>query len=177
MDNLKASWRGAKFHTSSNEEPDNNRKTALARLAAHYRRFSLIALSLTLCMPMWLWGAMRNESGLGLRFRLGVVLFGILYLLTASSMDWWLYKGISRIDVATMSVSEVCRRTFYYRKKHSQFMGILLPLALLFIGNLTWLLSGDIWFVYGIVAGALVGVAFGIRQFMQFMAEYRDITK
>lgn len=56
-------------------------------------------------------------------------------------------------------------------------MGILLPLALLFIGNLTWLLSGDIWFVYGIVAGALVGVAFGIRQFMQFMAEYRDITK
>ncbi len=70
----------------------------------------------------------------------------MLYCVIASVMDRWLYKGISRIDVATMPVSEVCRLAFYYRKKHFQFMAILIPLAVIFITCLGLVLPFDKWF-------------------------------
>lgn len=177
MEDLKNCWSGARFSHSSNEHPDNRRKTALATLATHYKRFSTITLILALCMPIWLWGALQYENGVNIWIKLGGVAFGMLYCLTASFMDRWLYNGVSNIDVATMPVAEVFRLTFYYRKKHFQFMGILIPMAVIFIGALAWLLSGDIWSIYGMIAGGLVGLTLGIREFKRFMEEYRDIAK
>lgn len=177
MEDLKNCWNGARFRPTSNEEPDNRRKTALATLAAHYKRFSTIALILALCMPIWIWGVMRHGAELSPGIGLGVVIFGMLYCLTASTMDWWLYKGVSRIDVATMQVAEVYRLTFYYRKKHFQFIGVLIPMMIIFIGALAWLFSREIGLIYGMAAGGLIGMALGTREFKIFMSEYRDITE
>ncbi len=176
MDNLKDCWCRARFRTSSNHDSDNRRKTALATLAAHYQNFSTISFVMALCLPLCLWNVMKLDDGSNIRFKFGLVLFGMLYFLTASMMDRWLYKGISRIDVAIMSVSEVCNLAFYYRKKHLQFIGILLPMAIGFIGTMIWMLSGNIGFIYGAAAGAAIGGALGVRQLMVFMKEYRDIT-
>lgn len=177
MEDLKKCWCEARFRPTPDEQPDNRRKTALAKLASHYKNFSSIAMILALCMPVWMWGMMRNDPSIDLWLGLGIVTFGMLYCLTASIMDLWLSKGISRIDVATMPVAEVFRLAFYYRKKHFQFMAVLIPMAVIFIGALAWLLSGDIWVIYGMIAGGLVGLALGTREFRRFMSEYRDITE
>lgn len=50
-------------------------------------------------------------------------------------------------------------------------------MAVIFIGALAWLRSGDIYFIYSITAGILVGLALGIREFKRFMKEYSDIAK
>lgn len=176
MENLKECWCGARFRDTQTGTPDNRRKTALGKLAAHYNRFSNVALILTFCMPLWIWNMMHNGLDLNLWLRIAVVVTGMLFCITSSLMDRWLCKGISRIDVAEMPVSEVCRLAYYYRKKHFQFIAILLPWALMFIGLLIWMLPFDKWFLYGIAAGALVGGAIGIMQFRIFMAEYREIT-
>ncbi len=175
MNDLKNCWCEARFRRTPVENPENRRRTALETLAAHYRRFSTVILILAMCMPLWMWNVMRS-IGLDVNVAVWLMLFLTLYCLTGSTMDWWLYKGISRIDVATMTVSDVCRRIYYYRKKHFQFMGILIPFAIVAIGIMVWIFSADEWALYGIAAGAVIGLAAGLRQFMKFMSEYRDIT-
>lgn len=183
MEELKECWSGARFRSEangkngSNMTPDSNRSTALETLASHYRRFSTIGLILALCMPICTWEAMRDIEGVHMGFKLALVTYGAIYCLIASVMDRWLCRGIEGIDVAEMPVSKVCRLTFYYRKKHYQFVGILIPLALLFLAGFSWVLSGDMWYIYGMAAGAVVGILIGTRQFSLFMSEYRDILK
>lgn len=176
MEELKDCWCGARFHDTPTGTPDNRRKTALGKLAAHYSRFSNMEIVLAFCMPLWIWNMMHNGLDLNLWLRIAVALTGMLFCITGSLMDRWLSKGISRIDVVEMSVSEVLRLVYYYRKKHFQFMAILLPWALVFIGLLIWMLPYDKWFLLGIACGALAGGAIGIAQFRTFMSEYREIT-
>lgn len=175
MEDLKNCWCEARFLRDAGANPENRRQTALEALANHYRRFSTVIFIFALCMPFWIWNAIRS-LGLDIPVAIGLMLFLTLYCLTGSTMDWWLYKGISRIDVATMTVADVCRRIYYYRKKHFQFMGILIPFAIVAIGIMVWIFSADEWALYGIAAGAVIGLAAGLRQFMKFMSEYRDIT-
>lgn len=183
MEELKDCWCGVRFRTDangkngSNMKPDNNRRTALNTLAAHYRRFSTVGLIMALCMPMCIWGAMRDMEDVSMWLKIALIAYGMIYCLIASVMDRWLCRGIERIDVAAMLVSEVCRMTFYYRKKHYQFVAILIPLALLFLAGFGWVLSADKWYIYGMTTGAVVGIMIGTRQFRLFMSEYRDILK
>lgn len=90
-------------------------------------------------------------------------------------MDRWLYLGIRQIDVLTMTVSEVVEKALYYRKWHIRFIFILLPLALGCLGLLAYVVD-DFYMRLGMVAGFLVGVALGIRQLLNFLADYRAIT-
>ena len=92
-------------------------------------------------------------------------------------MDRWLSRGVSGIDVGSMPVAEVCRLAMYYRRKHFQFMAILLPLAVGFILALGWLLSFDMWIILGMACGALAGLSVGVMQFRKFMSEYREIME
>ena len=106
-------------------------------------------------MPLWIWNMVSHGVEIDPWPRVGIVLLGMLYCVIASVMDRWLYKGISRIDVATMPVSEVCRLAFYYRKKHFQFMAILIPLAVIFITCLGLVLPFDKWFYIRYVGGRI----------------------
>ena len=69
------------------------------------------------------------------------------------------------------------RLAMYYRRKHFQFMAILLPLAVGFILALGWLLSFDMWIILGMACGALAGLSVGVMQFRKFMSEYREIME
>lgn len=177
MEELRNCWCEARFRHDPNVNPDNRRRTALAALADHYRRFSNIALILALCMPLWMWEIFRYGNGMNLWLSMGIVLFGMSYMLTVCVMDRWLSRGVSGIDVASMPVAEVCRLAMYYRRKHFQFMVILLPLAVGFILALGWLLSFDMWIILGMACGALAGLSVGVMQFRKFMSEYRDVME
>lgn len=176
-DDLRRCWRDTTFRNSDNTNDKDRRYTALQQLARHYKRFSNLALMLIVMLPLPISNVMRHSNFESYGAGIAVISLGVAYMLTCSLMDRWLYRGISAIDVAEMPVAEVCRLAFYYRKKHLQFIAILIPFAILFLGSMAWLFSGEIYLIYGMVTGAVIGLILGYRQFRIFMEEYRDITR
>ncbi len=75
----------------------------------------------------------------------------------------------------TMSVSEVVEKALYYRKWHIRFIFILLPMALGCLGLMAYVID-DLYVRLGMLAGFIVGVAVGIRQLLNFLADYRAVT-
>lgn len=175
-DNIKKCWQETKFYSGRNDNLDDirkgNRRTALQDLANRYLRFSRIALVLILCCPSWI-NTHIFQSGNGL----WISIFSAVYFLICSIMDRWLYNGISRIDCSTMSVSEVSGLALFYKKRHLQFMVILIPMAIAWVGSVIYFSTSDFYFVWGIVIGVLVGIGIGVGQFLKFMRDYRSIIE
>lgn len=174
---LRRCWRDTTFRNSDNPTDTDRRYTALQKLALHYRRFSNIALLFIPMLPLSLGNVMRHMDAELNWMAIALILFGMVYFLTCSLMDRWLYRGISSIDVAEMPVVEVCRLAFHYRKKHLQFIAILIPFAVIFLGGMVSIFYTDIYLIWGLAIGAVLGLILGIHQFRIFMSEYRDITR
>ncbi|MDE5871288.1 MAG: hypothetical protein K2H22_05065 [Muribaculaceae bacterium] len=177
MDNLRKDWQDANIairreSDSYDDIINGKRKTALQNLADRYKRFSimgviLIMLSLSYCFN-------PNIFPGDLRWRIITSVAFALYAFTASVMDRWLYNGVKSIDVITMPVAEVIRKALFYKKRHLQFIAVLLPFVLAIIGAIAW--KGDnIYFRLGILVGFIAGTAIGIFQLMNFLADYRVI--
>ncbi|MDE6381005.1 MAG: hypothetical protein K2L11_11075 [Muribaculaceae bacterium] len=178
MDNLKKDWQDADIAIRRESDSyaaiiNGKRKTALQNLADRYKRFSimgvcLIMLSLSYCFN-------PNIFPGDVRWRIAISVMFALYALTASVMDRWLYNGIRSIDVVTMPVSKVIEKALFYKKRHLQFIAVLLPVVLAIIGAIAW--KGDnIYFRLGVLVGFIAGTAIGIFQLMNFLADYRAIT-
>lgn len=171
---IKKNWNDTKFHSMNDdcarEILNGKRSTALQGLAKRYRWFSNMALIMLIWFPLMMTNRLLPDDT-----RLYFCIAFAAYFLICSVMDRWLYLGISRIDCATMPVSEVSRLALFYRKRHLQFILILIPLMVALIGALIHTLVDDIYFVVGAVFGGIVGLAIGIRQFMEFMSDYRKV--
>ena len=178
MDNLKKDWQDTNvaIQTESNSYDkiiNGKRHTALENLAERYRRFSNIALVLILLSFSWIFNPEMFPDNHRLSIAVGISF--AVYALIASIMDRWLYQGIRGIDVVTMPVSEVIHKALFYRKRHLQFIAILLPIVLSIIGVMAWSMD-NLYFRLGIVVGFIAGVAIGLRQLLAFLADYRAIT-
>ncbi|MDE5849756.1 MAG: hypothetical protein K2H38_06415 [Muribaculaceae bacterium] len=178
MDNLRKDWQDTSVSIRRDSESyasiiNGKRKTALQNLAERYRRFSNLALVLILLSFSWIFNPDMFPGNHGLRIAVGVSF--AVYALMASIMDRWLYKGIQSIDIVVMPVSEVVRKALFYRKRHLQFIVVLLPIVLAIIAVMAWSMD-NLYFRLGIVVGFIAGVAIGIRQLLAFLADYRAIT-
>ncbi len=177
MDNLRKDWQDANVaiprDSNSYESIINGkRKTALQSLAQRYRWFSNMGLLFLLMVPLNL---LNLHLFPDLKMKTAILIWFASFFLICSVMDRWLYHGIKQIDVLTMSVSEVIEKALYYRKWHIRFIFILLPLALGCLGLMAYAID-DIYVRLGMLAGFLAGVALGIRQLLNFLADYRAIT-
>lgn len=177
MDDLKKNWQNANVSLNQNSNAydsiiNGKRRTALENLAERYRRFSNIALMLILLSFTWIFNPNMFPENHRLSIAVGVSF--AIYALIGSIMDRWLYQGIRSIDVVTMPVSEVIRKALFYRKRHLQFIAILLPIVLAIIGGMAWSMD-NLYFRLGILVGFIAGTAIGLRQLMAFLADYRTI--
>lgn len=177
-DNLKRDWRETSIRTSSDDSSleaikQGHRKSALQRLASRYRMFSIIAGICTVTIP---WLLSRPEMIPESSLKIWMLTIFALYFLTCSAMDLWLYHGITGIDVAILPVTEVIERALFYKKRHLQFVLILLPWAFLIVGCLIYSAGVDAA-IYGMIIGGAAGLIVGINQLRRFMADYRDITR
>lgn len=178
MDNLRKDWQDTNvaIRTESNSYDkiiNGNRRTALENLAERYRRFSNLALVLILLSFSWIFNPTMFPENPQLRIAVGVSF--AIYTLICSIMDRWLFQGIRSINVVSMPVSEVIHKALFYRKRHLQFIAILLPIVLAIIGAMAWSMN-NLYFRLGILFGFIAGTAIGIRQLMAFLADYRTIT-
>lgn len=168
-DDLKKQWNDTRFRGPDPESIDNallgRKKTALQNLERRYRQFSVMSLvAISFCI---LFARLMPEDN-----RLLFMILMAVYFFTASMMDLWLSNGISKIDCSTMRVSEVAKKVMLYRKRHFQFMAILIPAAL---GLIIFMMWGNREIIGGAVVGALLGAGLGIRAFREFMKDYREV--
>lgn len=154
-----------------NTPRERNFNTALDSLASKYRRFATVALIMIVFVTV----NYLNPSFL-INNRLLVCIYMALYFALVACMDLWLYSKIKEIDVTTMSVSDVIQRAQYCRKRHLQFVAILIPLAIIFLGLMAYSFLGNTPALTGMAIGAAVGLPIGIVMFRRIMADYRRLS-
>lgn len=173
--NLKDKWQAAEYCPSeklnAQQIINGQRTTTLQKLAGRYKLFANLGLSLMLLMPIDWYAASHSNLIIGKP----VFIFAMIFFGICSITDFTLYKGISRIDCCRMTVIEVTGKILLYRKRHLQFVMLFAPLAIAFIGYVAYSNLNDKYFMYGVIAGSIIGLTIGIRQLLQFMADYRTI--
>ena len=147
-------------------------RTSLDRLASRYLGFSRMSFCVSVATPAMLGAALYVTD---FPMPAWLVLCFEAYFLLASTMDYWLYRRIRDIDCSVMKVEEVLRLTMRYRKRHLQFMLILMPMAVALLIGMGIYLRSDRSVIYGMIAGALIGLAIGIRYLIEFMRDYRRV--
>lgn len=147
------------------------RRTALDNLALRYRKFSIIAFVMILPGMLSLLNPVFHSD-----IKLWVAGFYAVYMVLSGCMDLWLYKGVSAVDVTTMPVMEVYGLCRFYRRRHRQFMLMLIPLACGFIGLVCYAFRFEGYFIAGVIAGGILGLIIGTVQYFRFMSDYRAVT-
>lgn len=148
------------------------KKTALERLRHKYLTFWIISLLMTFG------GFLIFSNGIFVTTNLNqwLAVAYATYFFTAFCMDFWLWKGLGTIDPLQMSVSEIAQKSILYRKRHLQFMTILIPLAIALVSFMGYAFSSEKYFLNGMIVGCIIGIIIGTIQFRRFMAEYRNLT-
>lgn len=159
--------------------PENNpqildrKRTSLDRLRDRYMAFWIIGLLMAFAgFFMFFFGGIVADE----RFKLWLGIAYAVYFLTAASLDFWLWRGVTSIDPLQMSVAEISCKSMLYRKRHLQFMAVLIPMAIALLGFTAYVFSSDKFFVSGMTAGIIGGAIIGIFQFRKFMNEYRNLS-
>lgn len=177
---IKENWQNSHFDRISATEYENIisgkvRFTALDKLRQRYRTFSIVSLIMIPALTlMAINGKMINIFATD---NFWFLLAWLLYFTTAAVMDMWLYFGLGKINLHTMTVNEVSKLALFYRKRHLQFILILLPWALGVVGWFIYLTVNDRYMVLGIICGMLFGLCIGVRALMSFMKEYRQLSE
>lgn len=148
-----------------------NAVTALGNLAKKYRRFSLIGIIMFFVSIGYGYLDFFPEH-----MRLLVSVSMMIYFLTVALMDNWLYRRVSDIDVMRMNVSEVSREAMFCRKRHLQFVAILIPMAIAVVIALFMALQGNPYAIWGGIAGLVIGLASGSMVLRSMMAEYKKLN-
>lgn len=171
FDILKNKWQKAASSMrvkDSGQWLDSRKATSLDRLAARYRRFATLSFVVMVATAF-------NLIPMREVFPTWIILCLIGYFGIASVMDYWLWKGIEGIDCTTMTVEDVLRRCLFYRKRHLQFIVVLLPMALGVLTAMFIQWKADIYMIGGMAAGFVVGAAIGVRKLIDFLNDYRNI--
>ena len=175
--NIHNCWRDLRFRNTSEDNNEMNditggrRRSSLQSLAQRYNWFSNMALFMTI-WPVIMW---LNPS-VSIPHEKVILIVLCIYFATCSIMDRWLYCGIKSIDCATMPVVEVARLTRLYRRRHLQFIGLLIPIVIGVIGTLIYY-SNNIYLTVGVIMGTIIGIAIGSRQLMAFLEDYRQVLQ
>lgn len=174
---MKSAWR----ETATSLQTENDRLltefrngnplTSLERLRNRYRRFAIMGFTM---IPFSFVFLLKNifpmDGGIW------ITLAFIVYFLTCGIMDTWLYRGLDTIDCLHMPVSEVIEKAHYYRKKHLQFIVILIPMAIAIVCILANFTGWDENIMLGMIIGGSIGFAIGLQQLFAFLRDYKNIA-
>lgn len=145
-------------------------RTSLDTLADTYRRFAILGLLIT----QFPWVLLRLGDGGVIQFTWALPLLWEAVGIISMSVDFTLSRKVRDIDVSTMSVTEVVERARMCRKIHLLSQAVLLPLVIAVICVLGHSIR-ESFFLYGIIAGATIGIAIGIKQWVRIMKIYRSV--
>ena len=181
MDNLedmKTMWIELNDRLSSLEE-DNRKmarqimsgkyKTAQERLISKYRLFIIIAT----IMIFYIIGFVGFNPLVDDKYRLVTVLYWIIFFLAEIGIDSYLLFKVKEIDIYHSSVTEIAAIAARNWKIHKIAIFCGLPVAIGAIVLFALALDADEYMIYGMLAGAVIGILIGLRQLMKFFSNYK----
>lgn len=177
---MKKVWDQADFRLSALEAETSRlaqmalkrRYTVFDNLRNRYRRFALISLLMVGVMSLYSLGKVwPGEYGVWISLAMSV------FFIIASVLDYSLYRCLGRIDIETMPVSEVNAIVKSCRRRHLQYMAILIPMVAVLFGFILWQAIDDEYMLISYIVGAVVGLAIGIIQYNRFMDDYRYLYR
>lgn len=145
--------------------------TALTSLGRKYLRFCIISTVMVIASIFYARLDIVPEA-----MQLPLCLSMMVYFLTASLMDYWLYIHIRDIDVNTMSVSRVIEQASLCRRRHLQFMAVLIIMCVALLALMVYTFVDDTYVIAGMAFGAIIGLGCGSVIFMRMMRNYRQIS-
>lgn len=174
MDTMFQAWKNW-VKTTSDENLRNiyenlqnpDRRTSLENLARRYKRFGIVGLLMVPVSLCYLHTGIFAEP-----YNVIISVSLMVYFAICAAMDFWLFRGITGIDIYRESVSEVSRKVRYYRRKHLQFITVLVPLMIAVLTVMFISQFDNITVLTGLIAGALVGLVIGLTMLSKFLAEY-----
>lgn len=141
-----------------------NCATRLDKLASRYKKFYILGF-------IWSVIVMCCYASLGWF----CFLFSAFMLLSAF-IDVYMYKQVRSIDVLSMPVADVIAKSMLLRRRHLQFVCVLLPLAFALIGMFVWFYCENVYILYGIIAGVVLGLPIGLYHLREFMRDYKEMA-
>ena len=167
IEEMKVNWQSARHSITpgSGAVPDDSRKTYLQRLSHKYTRIRIFSLIFMILGPMILYNEGVTSVWLLASY---AILLGV-----GSIVDHYLSLSIRAIDPSLMSVTEVMRRILNCRKIHLRWVVIVLPIVIFWCAALAYVMQANIYFVYGICAGGIVGLVIGVHVLLRFLHDYR----
>lgn len=149
-----------------------NRKTSLDRLKRNYRVFGIIALVMIFVSFNFFRMPDMNE-----KFRVTITIIMMAYFAVCSVMDYWLYSKVSEIDVFRMTVREIAAIACLCRRRHRQFVLVIIPIAIVVVYFLLFVSIDSASLRIGGITGGIIGGAIGIRKYIEIMGDYRVLSK
>ncbi len=153
-----------------------NVRTAKDDLARRYKRFMFVELVMSVVV-LCQFGAMTHR-GIGNEFWLicSTIAFPIFFLV-AFVMDLHLYNALSRMDLSVMTVKEVVSEARTLKRRHHIFQAVLIPFVLICLGCMAMAFVNDDYVLAGMATGGAVGLAIGLKQYLDMMKDYREMMR
>lgn len=167
LEGMKSQWRSANenIRLGSELKINENRRTALDRLARRYRSFAILATGLIFFFP--------PQLALTFHIPVWMIVWFILIMAASAITDYYLTYLVKRIDVATMPLNKVVEQTLKCRRIHLIFVAVNMPLALGFCGAFAYYCKADPYIISGIICGAILGLIMGLIVLFNFLRDYR----
>ena len=165
---LRKSWLAVRQEMTLNapvDVPSTGRKTILQKLIARYRTFVIIEALNLIYIPLLLLKLLPEHD----------IWQWILMALYEVIMLVSLITDLGKINVEQMSVYEVIKRCALARKRHLQFLFVMLPFSVITIALTAYVFSDDIYIVIGIITGTLIGMCVAIKFLRQFLRDYKAL--
>lgn len=157
------------LNANTNAEILLSRHTSQDNLIRRYRIFACISAVFSIISLLWLHrGIVPGPLSSVIPIAMAI------YFLCASGMDLWLMCGIKSINISTMTIGEVSRLALHYRRLHHICMMILIPACVIILGMFMYSAIDEPYMLISLAAGALLGLAIGITQYLKFMRDYKS---
>lgn len=178
IEDMKAMWTELNNRVASLEETNRRMareitagkfKSAQEKLVTKYRMFIIVACVMIIYIGLLV---INMPNGVD-KYRLPLLIVWSAFFLFEASIDTYLMIKVKEIDVHESSVAEIARRAARNWKIHKIAIAIGLPLAFAAIIMFGLFMDADIYLIYGMIVGGMVGLVIGIRQLLSFLKYYR----
>ncbi len=160
------------LNINRNSRFDFNRRTSLDNLIRRYRVFACLGAGMACCSFGWM-----NAHILPAPYNHLLPFLMAGYFLLASIMDLYLMRRLKSINLNTMSVSTVCQLVAQSKKIHHRCMAILIPMCAIILAVMISAFISNTYMIVAMSAGALIGLAIGVFQYLRFMDDYKILSE
>lgn len=149
---------------------NDNRRTSLDRLRDKYSGMA-IANAVFGMVCFFVIPLLRHlDDG----FRWPVIVSGAVLFFAVSLFDFWIWKGLCRIDVQKMPVAEVASLALFYKKWILRGLMAAIPAAIVWM-VLFVIATGHDW--VGSIVGGGVGLWFSIKSIRRRIGDFRKLSE